>query len=51
MGEEEKQNFLKSMLGVPAVVQRKQTRLVSMRMLVGPLALLSGLGIQCLPEL
>ena len=37
--------------GVPLVVQRKQIQLVSMRLRVQSLALLSGLGIRCCCEL
>ena len=42
---------LKSSNGVPLVAQWKWIRLVSMRMQVQPLASLSGLAIQCCPEL
>ena len=37
--------------GVPVVAQQKHTQLVSMRMRVGSLTLLSGLRIQCCHEL
>ena len=37
--------------GVPIVVQRKQIQLVTMRLRVQSLASLSGLRIQCCPEL
>ena len=43
--------FEKEKGGVPVVAQWLQTQLVSMRMRVGPLALLSGLGIQHCHEL
>ena len=43
--------FLSRLQGVPIVAQWKRMQPVSMRMQVQPLALLSGLGIQCCCEL